>query len=362
MKRAARVAALALVALVLLYLFAARGGLTWPAVAQSIGRLAGPALVWLTALSAAVVACGTLKWLLVMRAFAPDCAAHPRFVDAMLTTTLGAILGQVMPVQLGVALTRSLAGRWGIGRSPGANLGATAYEQLFDAVVLGIASAVGLLGLLLRPGPGGWVLLIALAGAAGIVAAMRLTGLLVIAARLLARTPASNRLYRAVARYAGAAGRAGELSPSVFARLILLSILRYVANLLRIVVVLGALGMSADAVPTMLAFPLLQWLSLVPITPGNLGVVEWTWSAVLVAAGASMTAAALFAVTARIAHLAAQSIVLVLLLAWRLCRGWPLPAKAMARREPWPGPDDAVAAIPVRAPRRCPGRPRRTSR
>jgi uncharacterized membrane protein YbhN (UPF0104 family) len=122
-----------------------------------------------------------------------------------------------------------------------------------------------------------------------------------------------------------------------------LSILRYGVVFSRILIVLWVLGMSAYAGAAVIASPLLQIMVLVPITPGNLGITEWTWSAILVSAGATASAAALFVLTMRILNLVAQLIVLLLILGYRLFRsGWlrrarmrlmPLPLGAKARSQ-----------------------------
>jgi uncharacterized protein (TIRG00374 family) len=312
----------ALISVSLLCLLFFRAGLTPPAIAGSIADIFGWALVCVVGVNGANLAFGTLKWLLVLRALAPNGKVHPQFTDAMLTTTLGALLGQVIPVQLAVVLTRSLAGRFGVGWSASMNLGTTAYEQLFDAIVLFAAAIAGLLGLALPLDVFGWILLIVLSGAIGLFVAIRLPLLLAALARLLGRVP-SAWLHEHVSRLASAVGRAGELRPSVVAQLIAFSVLRYLANLTRVGVVLIALNMSAYVVPAVIAFPLIMLITTLPITPGNLGIIEWTWSTVLVSAGAGMGAAALFAVIARIINVLALTIVFAILLVFRLLKVIP---------------------------------------
>lgn len=318
MKQPAGLAALALVSLGLLYLLLSYGGLTWPGMIQSIAGLGWLALTGTLALTGANLAIGTFKWLLVMHAFERDSKDLPRFADGFLTTTLGALLGQIMPVQFGVALTRSLAGRLGIGRSPAANLGTTAFEQLFDVLVLCVAALISLLGLILHSGPGGWLALVLLLSPFGVFAAMRFKWLLGETAKLLARVSSPTGLCGYISKLSQSVMRAADLSPSIFVLLAALSVLRFAAVLSRAVIVLSALGMSGFTAPLLIAFPLVQTIGIFPLVPGNLGILEWTWSGVLVYAGATISAAVLFAVTMRIVNVMAQLVVLVFLIIARL--------------------------------------------
>lgn len=317
-RQAAGILALALISLGLLYLLAFHAGLTWPAVLQAVGSVGWAAFACVLVLTAANLAFGTTKWLRMTRALAPGNIRPGRFVDAMLTTTLGALLGQIMPVHLGVALTRSLAGRLGVGGSPALNFGATVSEQLFDALILFIVGVISVLGLILSPSPGGWAALILLTATAGVFSSVRFLRLPVVLVKWLSALPFIQGPHPLLPKLSTAASRIAELSPSAFALQIGLSALRYVAMLLRAIIVLGALGMSAFAISAVIAFPLVQTIGLLPITPGNLGVIEWTWSGVLVYAGAAVNAAALFAVTLRIVTVAAQATLLMLLMAFRL--------------------------------------------
>lgn len=317
-KQAAGIFALALISLGLLYLLAFHAGLTWPAVLQAVGSVGWAAFACVLVLTAANLAFGTIKWLRMTRALAPGNIRPGRFVDAMLMTTLGALLGQIMPTHLGVALTRSLAGRLGVGGSPGVNFGATVSEQLFDVVILCIAGVISVLGLILSPSPGGWAMLILFTAALGVFSSVRFLRLPAVLVKWLSALPFIRGQHPLLPKLSAATARIAELPQSAFALQIVLSALRYAAVLLRAIIVLGALGMSAFAIPAAIAFPLVQTIGLLPITPGNLGVIEWTWSGVLVYAGAAVNAAALFAVTMRIITLAAQAVLLLILTAFRL--------------------------------------------
>jgi hypothetical protein len=311
MTRTVRIASLALVGLGLIYVLVLRAGVTWPAFVISIGKTAGWALALFVALTGANLAFGALKWLLVLRDFAPGSGLQPKFAEAMLTSALGELVGQVMPVQAGITLVRSFASRLGVGWSLWGNLGTTIYEQLFDLLVVGTAAVVGLLGMTLRIGPTGWGFLILTSAACAIVLSLRIPALLTSQAiwvwRILGRPGLASDF---------GSSAMSRASSSVAAHLTVLSILRFISNLMRIMVLLGALGMLAYAIPAATCFPLVQIVGAMPITPGNLGVIEWTWSAVLVSSGATMGGAALFALTARTVNLVALSILIGIILGY----------------------------------------------
>jgi len=311
-KRVVRGGLLALVSVGLIYFLVSRAGLTWSALAHSIAGFAGWGLACYVVLTCANLALGSLKWLLVLRVSAPNQDLHPRLCEAMLATALGEFVGQAMPVQAGIALARSFASHLGVGGSLRGNLGTTIYEQLFDLIVLCVAACTGLLALTLHLGPIGRAGLILPSILAAVFISLRLPALLAVGARWLGKSPSVERS-GFFSGFREVAARSTGISSLALLQLTMLSILRYVANLMRVVVLLGALGMWAYAVPALIGFPLIQVAGVVPITPGNLGVIEWTWSAVLMSAGATLGAAALFAVTARMVNIVALSIVTLLL-------------------------------------------------
>jgi hypothetical protein len=234
-------------------------------------------------------------------------------VDALLTTTFGALLGQVMPFQLGVALARWFAGKFGVGPSAGLSLGATLYEQLFDAIILLAAALVSILGLALRPGPIGWLALI-LCSAAFVATwtSAWFSPILVMVGRCLDRIPAG-KAPKSMLEFQAALKRMAGFSPWVLRRLAVLSILRYGTTLAWIAIVMGALRMWNFVGPMAIGLPLITAIGIVPITPGSLGVTEWTWSAILLSAGATMGAAGLFALTMRIVNIGALLMLIGLL-------------------------------------------------
>ncbi len=320
-----RVVTLTLAALALLYVLASRAHLTPAAIARPLAHLAWWSYPAIVALLTVNLALATVKWLLVMRTLDADDTAHPRFADALLATTFGALLGQVMPFQVGVALSRSMAGRLGVGRSAGANFGTTVYEQAFDAVATGAAAVAAVPGIFLHLRLWGWMALAVSWGLLVVGGSLLLPLLLGVVAGLLRRLPPGRRIQGFAVRLGEAVRRAAAFRPRMLAWLALLSMLRYAAGLALILALLAALGLFRYAAAVSLAFPFLQVVAFLPITPGNLGVMEWSWSAALVSGGATLGAGATFALAVRVVAIVALIVIVALMVCLHVFRtnaGW----------------------------------------
>src|SRR5262249_26672162 len=94
-------------------------------------------------------------------------------------------------------------------------------------------------------------------------------------------------------------------------KLAALSLMRYAAMVAWVAIVLGAMRMWHFAIPVLIGLPLITFIAFIPVTPGNLGVVEWTWSALLISSGAAIRLAGLFALTVRIVNVVALLMIIV---------------------------------------------------
>ena len=232
------------------------------------------------------------------------------------TTALGALLGQVVPIQLTTAMVRGLMGDAAKG---GARIaaGATAYEQAFDFLVLlpaGLAGAAALL-----------------TGRSNPVSAASMLG---AAACSAAAAPQLFRLARTVAVSAGRAcrGRAALLLDDVSSSLSAAAMVPFGTSLVlgtlslarmgcmagRVVVVAAALAPDADSLSIALAYPTVGIIGALPVTPAGLGVVEWSWSGLLAHAGASPADSVTAAISLRLVNLLALAAILVAIATCRL--------------------------------------------
>ncbi|MCL2470031.1 MAG: flippase-like domain-containing protein [Alphaproteobacteria bacterium] len=86
------------------------------------------------------------------------------------------------------------------------------------------------------------------------------------------------------------------------------SFMRVLLILTRLVWGVFALGVIISPLSVAAAAPLVAGLSLIPITPGNLGIIEWGWAGVLALGGQSPLEAALLAMGFRVLVLIAQTL------------------------------------------------------
>lgn len=225
-------------------------------------------IVWLAA----------LKWILILRA---NGGQGLPLTSALGATAIGTLAGQVIPIQLATPALRAwIAKAHGISATRA--VGTSLLEQVFEIIVLGAMAMAGVLthvaGLSLAQGGG-----LALAIAAGMTVFVG-PGL---------------RLAHAVARvfsrqfgglFAGLAEgfeRAGRLPHRLMFQLTGLSLLRYVLLAGLNVVLLVRLAPQADPLVLLAAVPLVQLLTALPIVPAGLGLVEMTWSGLLMTQGLS---------------------------------------------------------------------------
>lgn len=284
-------------------LAAAIGGAPWSMFATVMG---------LTVLN---LAAGAQKWRISTQLFG-TAATKIGMLAAFESTALGAFLGQVAPMQLTTAAVRALLAR----RTPGGArlaLGTTLHEQTFDLIAL--------IAAVLTAAAVHWVDSSAsLAVIAGFVVAAALLGLMQsilrmgsnLASRLAGRSTGPAR--QAMRGYASALAVAAEAPAGIVVKLVLLSVVRIALLTTRTTVIAIALAPSVTVLDVVLAYPVVAIIMAIPLTPAGLGVVEWSWAAVLIAAGASPDQAAITALSFRIVNLLALAAVLAVLGLMRL--------------------------------------------
>lgn len=263
------------------------------------------AVLALTALNKIV---GAWKWRAAAAWLSPGASTPTTLVSAALNA-LGALFGQILPIQIANA-----AARWLYVRrresAAGWAISSTVYEQVFDLVALLAAGACGVAAIALGAG--------ALAASALGIAAF--AALLLIGPRIMALAAAAAGAAARLApgRLRGAAffamleeafARAAAAPPEVARRLFALSALRVVIVIARALLPIAALAPSIELTTVAAGAPAIGLIAALPTTPGGVGVVEWTWSGVLILAGSAAAAAAALAITLRILNFVALAIV-----------------------------------------------------
>jgi len=262
-------------------------------VGAALGRM-GPLPLTLAFLTIVVHAgCSALKWALVS-ARIPGTERRGWTFYLGYTAVAGA-LASVFTVHLSSILVREVAVRAEGGRAlEGA--GASLLEQLWDLAVLVVFAGATAGWLLLGGAWWGWM-----AGAAV------LASVAIVPVQALVR-PQAVRLGERLARAPGAVGRVGAFlaspqgrlafDPGLSALLWIVSLVRYVAMGVRAIIVGFAVGLPV--VPVLQGYTAVQASQVLSLTPGNLGIGEWTWTGVLAVLGQDTEAAAVLSLVERV--------------------------------------------------------------
>ncbi|MGI9394952.1 MAG: lysylphosphatidylglycerol synthase transmembrane domain-containing protein [Boseongicola sp.] len=273
-------------------------------------RLTGLGAWWILIIVASFIqiAISAEKWRIVLGALANnDDANIPRrfFVG---TSAIAALSSQFLTVYAASIFVRSVAGRV-YGLRIATSAGSSGFEQLFDVAVLFVFFVPTVVTLLLLEGILFWV------GLAILSLAVAVIGLAFVTKWVRSRDGAvsghkSGRFSLVASKLKLSMGRdkqraVAEKSQVLFS----LSVIRFVAMFFRAAVVAWAAGYIFDLKSLILAFTAAQASQLASLTPGNLGIFEWSWAGILAYLGNPFDAAIEFAILLRICSLV--SIVLV---------------------------------------------------
>ena len=277
----------------------------------ALDRLAAtPFWMWASVLvlNSIMTAIGAVKWRIMRNWVSPDSTP----VDSLTlgaVTAMGSFASLFIPAQLAHVLVR-----WWIFRRrqvsrPGV-LGSTFFEQVFDLAVYLSAAALAIVVLLLDLDG------LRLAGAMLLGMVLILVGsrvplvLFIRIAVLLghARLPDKVRQFM---RSAETRFRLSETGP--VRRLMSLALILLVLRVMTVLAIASAISPGVDLVMVAAGVPAVALLSVLPITPAGLGIAEWSWAALLAAAGASLPDAAVAALGFRFVNAAALLAVSTLL-------------------------------------------------
>lgn len=278
------------------------GGFDLGAIAARLAAL-GPWWVPVVAASAAQIALSAEKWRRVLRAI--HGGARPDFAFCFLVSAVAAVLSQFLTVYVASIGVRALAARtrYRIGLGQGA--ASSGIEQVFDLMVLGIIALPTLLCIVVGQGLGLWIGAACIAAGAGYAAVARTDG--------WAERLASWRIVpRRLAEMLTGPGAKAVLQRHLAALLLSLSLVRFGAMFLRVLCIAAAAGFAVGIGDLVLGFSAGQVSQIASVTPGNLGIFEWSWSGVLAFRGHAFETAAELAIVIRIASFASFVAVAVL--------------------------------------------------
>lgn len=286
-----------LLGVVLLAVVIVVGDVTVSGVIKALNSVSAWIYAPIALMQAVVIILAAQKWCLILRATAEHEKAL-RLTDAVAATTLGALAGQVLPIQLSTPAARAwIARRHNM--SALRAVGTSAFEQVFEVLVLismgVVAIAANILG-----------------ATTGMMVVMAVLIVLVLTALIRPVLHVASRVTQMVAKcfarttpalisaLADGFSKTAALRYGLLLQLTGLSFVRYVLMAALNVGVLLLLAPDVSAVTLLIAYPTVLFLMSLPFFPGGLGVVELTWVGILISQGIDTGPAAETAITLRI--------------------------------------------------------------
>ncbi|WP_415183006.1 lysylphosphatidylglycerol synthase transmembrane domain-containing protein [Phaeovulum sp.] len=269
---------------------AIESGLTPAGLTQAIGGVPVWAYVLIAIVQGGIIFLAALKWCLILSSNGNELEIR----EATRATTLGALGGQVMPIQLVTPVARAwIARKQGI--APTRAIGTSLLEQVFEVIAL---AAMGMAAFVTSVFDMTFLSSVILS----LMVAITLT--LFVRSGLGLAQSAFAALAKLVSekfnKFAEGFANARLLSRKLLFHLMGLSMVRYSMLAGLNVFVLGQLAPDVDHMVLLAAYPLVLLLMSLPFFPGGLGVVELTWVGVLVAAGEATASASETAIALRI--------------------------------------------------------------
>ncbi|EPX77110.1 lysylphosphatidylglycerol synthase transmembrane domain-containing protein [Litoreibacter arenae] len=230
---------------------------------------------------ATIVVLAALRWRVLLKAVSPR-GQTLTLQHATAATTLAAIAGQILPIQLCTPVIRAwFALRFDIPVMR--SLGTSALEQTFQLLVL-ISAAV--LSFLFLVPTVGWVFdaVVPILVLGAMVIFVRFA--IQVVSKLLASIAdqGTSLLARTATRLRLGFEKAAQLPDRILTSVTALSLLGYTVLAALNVLLLNAIS-GVDILPLLIAYPLVLFLMSLPFFPGGLGVVEVTWAGVLTREG-----------------------------------------------------------------------------
>ncbi len=270
--------------------------------------------VVLACLQATILLLASVKWQIVLGRFPVGGRVLP-LKDALAGTTLGALAGQVLPIQLVTPIVRAWVAR-PHQISAARAVGTSVFEQVFEIVVLLSMGLVSALVLIAKLGP-------VLSGLSALVAGLVVVTLISPVFHILRKFSiwASGHLPAIAAEISAAIEKALRQSTAVPKRILFqltaLSFLRYLGMVALNVWTISVLLPGSDIRLLFLAYPTVLLVMSLPFIPGGLGVVEVTWTGVLIAQGIEPAEAVEIAISLRVISTIAFLAVAPLLIMFR---------------------------------------------
>jgi uncharacterized membrane protein YbhN (UPF0104 family) len=280
----------------LVALLAVASGVGWHTFVVSLGTIDPMVLGRLSLLFALNTYLSSMKWRLTDRVVrGPADAALPRST-AFALTSIGVALGQVLPIQLSMSLARTL-GTWVYGRALRRGTLGTLFEQAFDFLILCFLTVASASTRLLHGGAAMWLasaLFMSLFAVWGVGAVMN-------SVRRLTTHIASNGANLARwRRLMIELHQSGLLQPHLARQLMAISTIRFAVLVLMASQTTAAIHADIPLWHLAATIPFALLAAVVGITPGGLGVTEFTYAAVLSLFGTPLAVTTQWAIANRL--------------------------------------------------------------
>lgn len=259
---------------------------------------------------------GVFKWRAAISWLDPA-AAMPPVIASFEAAIFGALFGLLLLPQV-----TGVAARWLVLKRTGGRgslaVSTTFYEQVCDMFMLTTAGIAGLIILLFALGPVASGLLVVIAFAVALVA---MGPIFAVGAALFAgigRLVPPGRIASGFGTFAEVLRRLAAAPWRASSRMMSYSAVRLVLQVAHGLVIAFVFAPTAAPMLVAAGVPAALLAATLPISPSGLGVADWTWSGMLVLAGATSTAAAITALASRVAYMISLGVVGGLLLSVRL--------------------------------------------
>ncbi|MBV1868972.1 MAG: flippase-like domain-containing protein [Marinosulfonomonas sp.] len=253
--------------------------------------------VVLACLQAAILCLASVKWQIILGQF-PVGGKNLPLKDALAGTTLGTLAGQVLPIQLVTPFARAWVAR-PHQISTARAVGTSIFEQVFEVVVLLSMGLVSVLVLIVNFGP-------LPAGLTAFLAGFVVVSLISPVFQFLRKINRwiTGRFPEPTAKISAAIENVLQQAVAFPHRILLqlttLSFLRYLGMATLNVWTISMLLPEADILILALAYPTVLLVISLPFIPGGLGIVEVTWTGVMIAQGVTPAEAIEVALSLRI--------------------------------------------------------------
>ena len=288
------------------------------------------AFVRLTCLMAVNALLSSLKWRVTDRAIRRTSDGSPSHFDSFVLSAMGSALAQVLPAQISMSLVRTLGTRIH-GRAFQRGTLGTLFEQSFDVwfgCSLMIASVATYLW---HGGIAIWLALSVIVAVVAIAAAGTILGFL---RRLASKAQTDGANASGWRRLAIKLSNSALLEPALGRKLMFLSALRFIIFVLMAGETSTAVHAGVPLWHLGVAMPFAVFSAAAGITPGGLGISEFTYAGVLRALGTPLAVSTQWALANRLlisaGYLVLAAVLLPLFFAFR-SRPVDAPSESLAR-------------------------------